>query len=83
LYKAKRKALSEKEYYDKNELILTQFQKLPIPFIHNLLSYFPIDETNEPDTFLITRYLKQKNLRIQVAYPRIKNNETIIAVIAK
>ncbi len=77
-----RKQLNDSQYEKLNDLLLIQFQKEPFPFIHNVLSYFPLETTNEPDTFLITRYLKFLNPQIQIAYPKIMESYQMQAIIA-
>lgn len=69
LFREKRMALSEKERVKMDDLLLINFQSAEIPFIHSLLSYWPIDENNEPDTHLFTEFLKFKNPELQVCYP--------------
>lgn len=51
--------------------MLINFQKVSIPFISSLFSYWPIEENNEPNTHLITDYLEFKNPELKIAYPRI------------
>lgn len=82
LFKEKRLALSESVYEKNNDLILIQLQQLELPFLHNIISYFPDDSRREPDTFLITRYLKFINPQLNIAYPTVRNDDTMIAVIA-
>jgi 5-formyltetrahydrofolate cyclo-ligase len=81
LYKQKRVTLKHKETVKFNDLLLIELQQTELPFLHNVLSYYPLEELNEPDTFLITRYLKFTNPQLQIAYPRIKEDGTMMAVI--
>lgn len=69
-FRQKRQELtfSQKEKYD--DLLLIQFQKLALPFLSTVLSFYPIEENKEINTFIITDYLKFKNPGLQVAYPR-------------
>ena len=69
LYKEKRLTLSEKERVKLDDLLLIQFQSAEIPFIESLLTYWPIEENNEPDTHLFTEFLKFRNPEIKVCYP--------------
>ncbi len=77
----RRKALTELQYEKLNDLLLIQFQNESFPFLHNILSYFPMDSNNEPDTFLITRYLKFLNPQMQIAYPTMINSVDMQAVV--
>jgi 5-formyltetrahydrofolate cyclo-ligase len=81
-YKIKRSLIDSKQFEMWNDLILIQFQTVELPFIHNVFSYFPMEENNEPETFLITRYLKFLNPQLQVAYPTMQPNDTMLAIIA-
>jgi 5-formyltetrahydrofolate cyclo-ligase len=54
IYKEKRMALSENERVKLDDLLLIQFQSAELPFIESLLTYWPIEENNEPDTHLFT-----------------------------
>jgi 5-formyltetrahydrofolate cyclo-ligase len=69
LYKEKRSALSEKERVKLDDLLLIQFQSADLPFISSLLTYWPIEENNEPDTHLFTEFLKFRNPEVKVCYP--------------
>ncbi len=69
IYKEKRLALSEKERMKLDDLMLIQFQSAEIPFIESLLTYWPIEENNEPDTHLFTEFLKFRNPEMKVCYP--------------
>lgn len=69
LFREKRKALSEKERVKMDDLMLINFQSAEFPFIHSLLSYWPIEENNEPDTHLFNGFMKFKNPELRVCYP--------------
>jgi 5-formyltetrahydrofolate cyclo-ligase len=69
LYREKRMALSEKERIKLDDLLLIQFQSAELPFINSLLSYWPIDENNEPDMHLFTEFLRFRNPELKVCYP--------------
>jgi 5-formyltetrahydrofolate cyclo-ligase len=69
LYKEKRRNLSEVERSKMDDLLLIQFQSVDLPFIGSLLSYWPIEENNEPNTHLFTEFLKFRNPEIKVCYP--------------
>ncbi|MEI9945281.1 MAG: 5-formyltetrahydrofolate cyclo-ligase [Chitinophagaceae bacterium] len=69
LYRKKRMELSEVERMKLNDLLLIQFQTAALPFIHALLSYWPIEENNEPDTNLFTEFLRFRNPELKICYP--------------
>ncbi|MET0637616.1 MAG: 5-formyltetrahydrofolate cyclo-ligase [Chitinophagaceae bacterium] len=68
-YRKKRRELSEQERVKLDDLLLIRFQSAGIPFLESLLSYWPIEENNEPDTHLFTEYLKFRNPELKVCYP--------------
>src|ERR1051326_1625948 len=70
IYKEKRKKLSGGERAKADDLMLIQFQKIQWPDIHHLLSYWPIEENNEPNTHLFNDYLEFKNPAIKFLYPK-------------
>jgi 5-formyltetrahydrofolate cyclo-ligase len=68
-YREKRKALTQQEMIRLDDLMLIQFQRADLPFVHALFSYWPIEENNEPNTHLMTEFLKFRNPEMKVAYP--------------
>ncbi|MEI9912176.1 MAG: hypothetical protein WDO71_22485 [Bacteroidota bacterium] len=75
LYKEKRLRLSEAERSKLDDLMLIQFQTAELPFLASLLSYWPIEENNEPNTHLFTEFLRFRNPELKVCYP-VSNFET-------
>ena len=69
LYRKKRMELSAAERTKFDDLLLIQFQGAAISFMHSLLSYWPIEENNEPDTHLFTEFLRFRNPELKVCYP--------------
>jgi len=69
LYKEKRKNISPKDKLIWDDLLLIQFQKFDLTNIHTVSSYWPMEEMNEPNTHLFSRYLQFMIPDIQVAYP--------------
>jgi len=69
IYREKRMKLSEAERSKLDDLLLIQFQSVDLPFLEVLLSYWPIEENNEPDTHLFTEFLKFRNPELKVCYP--------------
>jgi len=70
IFKEKRKELSNAERAKADDLMLIQLQKIEIPHIDHLLSYWPIEENNEPNTHLFNDYLEFKNPAIKFLYPK-------------
>jgi 5-formyltetrahydrofolate cyclo-ligase len=71
LFRQKRSLVTPEEKTKLDDLLLIEFQKLPLPFISVLLSFYPVEENNEPHTFSISGYLQFKNPGLQIAYPKI------------
>jgi 5-formyltetrahydrofolate cyclo-ligase len=69
-YKEKRSSLTLKDRMKIDDLLLIQLQTAELPFITFLLSYWPLEETNEPNTHLFTDYLEFQNPEIVVCYPK-------------
>lgn len=69
-YREKRMALPDAERAKLDDLLLIQFQSVRLPFIHHLLSYWPIAENNEPNTHLFTDYIDFLNPALKVCYPQ-------------
>ncbi len=69
-YKKKRAALPEPERLRAEDLLLIQFQQLKISFDTKvLLSYQPLQLHAEPNTHLLTDYLRFRIPGLQIAYP--------------
>ncbi|HET6995549.1 MAG TPA: 5-formyltetrahydrofolate cyclo-ligase [Chitinophagaceae bacterium] len=81
-YKNKRAELSEPERSKLDDLMLIQFQTVDLPFIQSLLSYWPIEENNEPNTHLFTEFLKFRNPEMKVCYPVSDFNNMIMEAVA-
>ncbi len=72
LYKQKRLDLDEQTLLKWNDLLLIQFQQLPLPPIDTLLSYWPMVHQKEPQVDLMTRYLDFLIPELITCYPRIQ-----------
>lgn len=70
IFKEKRSALTVQERIKLDDLLLIQLQKVELPFITFLLSYWPMEENHEPNTHLFTDYLEFRNPELIVCYPQ-------------
>lgn len=70
LYKEKRQALSAFERAKLDDLLLIQLQTVQLPFITFLLSYWPIEQHNEPNTHLFSDYIEFQNPELITCYPK-------------
>jgi 5-formyltetrahydrofolate cyclo-ligase len=69
IYKDKRLQLSSSQKEKLDDLLLIQFQKLPLPYLQVMLSYWPIAALNEINTHTITDFIEFRNPGIHIAYP--------------
>ncbi|MFN2458030.1 MAG: 5-formyltetrahydrofolate cyclo-ligase [Chitinophagaceae bacterium] len=82
LYRLKRKELTFQHKQKWDDLLLINFQTLTFSYISSVLSFYPIEENKEINTFIITDYLKFKNPGLQVAFPRINAGDHKMVAIA-
>lgn len=75
LFREKRKQLSEQEMAKWNDLLLIQFQKIPIEDIQTVHTYLPSLRLREPDTSTILGYLQFRNPHLQIAVPKIDGSK--------
>lgn len=89
LYKEKRRYLSEGERARMQDLIMIRFQELPLPFIHFLHTYLPMEVNREVDTYPVMDFLQFSNPGLQIVIPKVNfesrtmdhyllNDETIL-----
>lgn len=71
IYKQRRQELTVQQIDKWNDLILINFQKLPLPSLHYFHTFLASTKLIEVDTSNIIRYLRFKNPEITVAAPRI------------
>ena len=63
--------LSSQEKSELDNSLLERLLHLPFDDARILMSYFPMEERNEPDTFLFSNYLRNEMPHVQIAYPKI------------
>lgn len=76
LYKQKRENITSSQKLKWDDLILIQFQSIELPFLQAVLSFYPIDEKNEVNSFILTDYLHFRNPSLKVAYPKMDIDTT-------
>ncbi len=69
-YRSERLALSAAQRMKLDDLLLIQFQKLPLPPLQTLLSFYPLEEKGEINTFILTEFLAFRNPELLVCYPK-------------
>lgn len=69
-YHTQRLQLTEAERAKLDDLMLIQFQQLPLPPLHTFMSFVPIEEKREVNTFIFTDFVKFRNPGLQLCYPK-------------
>ena len=70
IYKKKRAVLGEAEADKMQDLIMIRFQQLPLPFLHYLHTYLPMDIQKEVDTRSVVQFLKFSNPGLHIVVPK-------------
>jgi len=69
-FKEKRYSITPTDKQKWDDLLLIQFQSIELPFLNYVLSFYPIEQNNEVNTFLITDYLHFRNPNLQICYSK-------------
>ena len=77
IYKERRHQLTNFQLATLNDLLLIQFQKLPVEIPALIMTYAPITKCNEFDPQEITDYCYFKNPEQQLFYPLITDADTV------
>lgn len=75
IYKEKRKSISAAEKSKLEDLLLIQFQTLPIEIPNVVMSYAPMEKFNEYDPYLVEQYCAFKAYGQQLALPVITGDD--------
>jgi 5-formyltetrahydrofolate cyclo-ligase len=70
IFKKKKEALSVSEQMKWDDLLLIQFQTVDWPQLTNVMSFYPILEMKEINSFILTDYLHFRNPSLQLFYPK-------------
>lgn len=81
LFREKRAKVTAPEANKWDDLLLISFQQAELPFVQQVLSFYPAQGKGEVDSFLLTRYLQFINPGLEVAFPRIQANAIMEAVV--
>jgi len=82
IYKDKRKELSDTDRMKLDDLVLIQFQRLQLPGIQTLLSYWPIPTHHEVNTLPLADFMRFRMPGLTLAYPRISYEQISLEAIA-
>jgi len=82
LYKTKRTQLDPRERLRMDDLMLLQFQQFDYGDVGTVLTYWPMSQAAEPNTYLFSGYLRHMLPGLQIAYPTTdRTNHTIQALV--
>jgi len=82
IYNQKRKDISYSDKLKWDDLILINFQTIEMPFLQAVFSFYPMEERNEINAFLLTDYLHFRNPNLKVCYPKMDSNEPNMEAVA-
>lgn len=74
---SKRNSLTSSECTKLDDLLLIQFQRLDWSGINCVGSFYPLETKNEPNSLLLTKYLKAMLPAVTIVYPKIKEDNTM------
>jgi len=75
VFKEKRTGISAADRMRWDDLLLIQFQALELPQLDYVLSFYPMEEYKEINTFIFTDFLRFRNPQLQICYPKMKMKE--------
>ena len=81
-YDQKRKEISFSDRLKWDDLILINFQMVELPQLNAVFSFYPMEERNEINVFIITDYLHFRNPNLQICYPKMDIEEPNMEAIA-
>ncbi|HEX6332888.1 MAG TPA: 5-formyltetrahydrofolate cyclo-ligase [Flavisolibacter sp.] len=71
MFRELRRGISPSNKMKWDDLLLIRFQEVEWPFVEYVLSFYPIDDNMEVNTFLLTDYLHFRNPNLQICYPKM------------
>lgn len=82
IYDKKRKEVSYTDRLKWDDLILIHFQTVEMPQLDAVFSFYPMEERNEINAFIITDFLRFRNPSLQICYPKMVIEEPNMEAIA-
>ena len=77
IYKERRQQLTNAQLAKLDDLLLIQFQKLPVDIPALIMTYAPITKWNEFDPQVITDFCYFKNAEQQLFYPLVTDVDAV------
>ena len=82
IYNKKRQEISYSDRLKWDDLILINFQSIEIPFLDAVFSFYPMEDRNEVNVFIITDYLRFRNPSLEICYPKMDTKEPNMEAVA-
>lgn len=82
VYDKKRNELNYTDRLKWDDLILINFQSIELPHLGAVFSFYPMEERNEINVFIITDFLHFRNPNLQICYPKMQIDELNMEAIA-
>jgi len=80
-YRVRRNSLTQRELLINDDLLLLKFQQLDFSEVNTLMSYWPIEQNNEPNTHLFSDYLQFVLPQLKMVFPKIYNNQNMQGIL--
>lgn len=81
LYREQRNGLTHRELLIFDDLLLLNFQQLDFSTVNILMSYWPIEQNNEPNTHLFSKYLQFLLPQLKIVFPKISDKENMDGIL--
>lgn len=81
IYIQKRKELQGSARLKLDDLLLIQFQQIPLDGIQTVMTYWPMENKAEPNTHLFNGYMRHMIPHLQLAYPVVSGQERMEAIL--
>lgn len=82
IYNQKRQDVNYSDKLKWDDLILINFQTIDMPFLDAVFSFYPMEDRNEVNAFIITDYLHFRNPNLQICYPKMAIKEPNMEAVA-
>ena len=82
IYNKKRQEVNYSDKLKWDDLILINFQTIEMPFLDTVFSFYPMEDRNEVNAFIITDYLHFRNPNLQICYPKMAIKEPNMEAVA-
>jgi 5-formyltetrahydrofolate cyclo-ligase len=81
LYRQKRDDVTPQQKMKWDDLLLIRFQELDLPQIDCVMSFYPMEDRNEINSFLFTDFLQFRNPSLKVGYPVMRHDVNVMQAV--